>query len=244
MSDKLRKSVKPHVMWGGRRWWLRGAYYQNRQGRLLHRAVYRAAFGPIPLGLDIHHKDGNKTNNDPSNLEALSRSEHIRRHRPPGWLKPDHKRVAHAARDAWWANREPWMATCEVCGKQFATTCPHPKVRFCSMPCITKHRRNSEQYKITRSCEWCGKDFRTLKFKKVRFCTSTCAAQKLGDSRKGAVKSAPRFCVVCKAEFKTYSPYTVCCGQKCGRVHGAASKRRGTIEREAARLQSGSGGDS
>ncbi|MFI6228567.1 HNH endonuclease [Micromonospora echinospora] len=39
-----------------------------------HRLVKQ--FPPV----DVHHRDGNKGNNDPANLEALSRSEHGRHH--------------------------------------------------------------------------------------------------------------------------------------------------------------------
>jgi hypothetical protein len=34
----------------------------------------------IPNEFIVHHKDGNKRNNDPDNLEVLSRSEHMRLH--------------------------------------------------------------------------------------------------------------------------------------------------------------------
>jgi hypothetical protein len=40
-----------------------------------HRAVWRAHYGDIPTGYVVHHKDGNKTNNDISNLECIPKSE-------------------------------------------------------------------------------------------------------------------------------------------------------------------------
>lgn len=42
----------------------------------LHRKVYEKYNGEIPKGWEIHHKDCNKRNNDPSNLVALSSSQH------------------------------------------------------------------------------------------------------------------------------------------------------------------------
>ena len=47
---------------------------ENKIGRLLNR------------GEDVHHKDGNKSNNHPSNLEVLSGAEHTALHHPK--LKP------------------------------------------------------------------------------------------------------------------------------------------------------------
>ena len=46
-----------------------------------HRAVAMATLG-IVLSADmvVHHKDGNKLNNDPSNLVVMSHSEHSRLH--------------------------------------------------------------------------------------------------------------------------------------------------------------------
>lgn len=48
--------------------------------RYLHRAIWVAYNGEIPKGYHIHHKDGNKDNNDISNLELLSVSQHMRLH--------------------------------------------------------------------------------------------------------------------------------------------------------------------
>jgi hypothetical protein len=50
-----------------------------------YRSVYKKYHGPIPLDEDgrtyeIHHKDGNRKNNEPSNLIALSIQEHYNLH--------------------------------------------------------------------------------------------------------------------------------------------------------------------
>lgn len=42
-----------------------------------HRLVYEVKVGPIPDGCEINHKDLNKQNNSPSNLEAVSPSHNI-----------------------------------------------------------------------------------------------------------------------------------------------------------------------
>jgi HNH endonuclease len=51
--------------------------YSNKN----YRKIYTEHFGPIPFDstgrvYDIHHKDGNRSNNDPSNLIAVSIQEH------------------------------------------------------------------------------------------------------------------------------------------------------------------------
>jgi hypothetical protein len=45
------------------------------------RKVYEEHFGEIPKGYVIYHLDGDKNNDDPYNLEAISRAELIRRNR-------------------------------------------------------------------------------------------------------------------------------------------------------------------
>ena len=43
--------------------------------------VYEKHFGPIPKGYIIYHIDGNKDNDDPNNLEAISRAELLSRNK-------------------------------------------------------------------------------------------------------------------------------------------------------------------
>ena len=50
--------------------------------RLRAHVVWESANGPIPDGLCIHHRDGDKLNDVPSNLEALTVAEHLDEHRP------------------------------------------------------------------------------------------------------------------------------------------------------------------
>lgn len=50
------------------------------KGKLLHRLIYEEVYGPIPKGWSIHHLDMDKTNNNPGNLVALSKSNHHKLH--------------------------------------------------------------------------------------------------------------------------------------------------------------------
>lgn len=54
-----------------------------------YRRIYEDHYGPIPKdsngrSYDIHHKDGNRSNNDLSNLEALSIEDHFEKHKKQG----------------------------------------------------------------------------------------------------------------------------------------------------------------
>lgn len=56
--------------------WPRERYY-SRGGSRLHRDVWTTAFGVIPDGCHIHHRDGNTGNNAVSNLECLPKRDHL-----------------------------------------------------------------------------------------------------------------------------------------------------------------------
>lgn len=63
-----------------------------RSSRFAARKVWERNVGPIPEKHHIHHKDGDHTNNDLSNLQVVSPTEHAHIHRPPNpiprWLRP------------------------------------------------------------------------------------------------------------------------------------------------------------
>ena len=50
----------------------------------VHRKIYTEEYGAIPKGYDIHHIDGNHSNNDISNLKAVSKQEHYDIHYAQG----------------------------------------------------------------------------------------------------------------------------------------------------------------
>ena len=141
------------VEWGGKRWHsYSGKYYEYRGTRslgrkdrdVLHRAVYRDHHGSIPEGHDIHHIDGDCFNNDVQNLEAITRSEHMRLHRIESPIPK--------------APQKPLVETkCESCGtlqwrRKLDAKC------FCKK-CAS--RRAEEARKKTKQCEHCGAEFRT-----------------------------------------------------------------------------------
>lgn len=49
--------------------------------KLRAQVVWEAEHGPMPPGFGVHHKDENKLNDDPINLELLSKADHLAIHR-------------------------------------------------------------------------------------------------------------------------------------------------------------------
>lgn len=112
--------------------------YLSRGGKRLHREVWAAAFGPIPRGCHIHHRDGNVLNNRLDNLECVPASRHLSESRAKrsapddGWFSASardraaewhrspegrlwHKR--HAKRSKGWTKWKREEKPCEHCGR-------------------------------------------------------------------------------------------------------------------------------
>lgn len=67
--------------------------------RLEHRMVWERNYGKIPPAMQIHHIDGNKTNNIISNLQLVTPLEHKRLHSGCKLIN------------------EEWYKPCKVCGE-------------------------------------------------------------------------------------------------------------------------------
>ena len=58
--------------------------YRKRYGRHEHRVVAEQMLGrPLTPGEIVHHIDGDKHNNDPSNLQVMTQDHHLREHLAP-----------------------------------------------------------------------------------------------------------------------------------------------------------------
>ena len=68
--------------WEWQKWKLRGYGRVTVDGvpQWAHRAYYEAAFGPVPEGLDVHHRCENPSCVNPEHLEALTQRAHRRGH--------------------------------------------------------------------------------------------------------------------------------------------------------------------
>ena len=77
MTPEIRKKLRESRLGQGE-----GKTYSKTFGRHTHRIVAEQILGrPLKPGEVVHHIDGNKRNNDPSNLQVLaSQAEHARLH--------------------------------------------------------------------------------------------------------------------------------------------------------------------
>ena len=75
---QVRRKNTRRILIGGRVGGYRyvGLHHRGKQRTArIHRLVLAAFIGPCPLGKEANHKDGNKANNETTNLEYLTRSE-------------------------------------------------------------------------------------------------------------------------------------------------------------------------
>lgn len=158
----------------------RGYYLEQaptRKGvRGLHVVVWEEHHGrQVPQDHLIHHKDGNSLNNDITNLECVSRTQHQalhplkdpdrqRRHlariRPAaaGWHRSDEGRAWHREHAIRVGQREPREYTCNWCAKRFLAK---RRAKYCSNQCGYHARRATGRYDVQRVCVICGKSFGT-----------------------------------------------------------------------------------
>lgn len=183
--------------------------YVNGKRIRLHRYVWEKHNGEIPKGYHIHHKDHNKFNNDISNLELISASEHEKSHyvqktdEEKAIITNNLMNIAHPKACEWHGSKEgvEWhkshgksvacklkdvklKKTCIQCGITFYDN-GFNKAKFCSNKCKSKYRRDMKLDYIERVCVVCGKTFRSNKYKDVKTCSSTCGSILSYQNRKG-----------------------------------------------------------
>lgn len=155
----LKFSKQTNGYWVCKKWMPNQKKYVSL---LAHRMVWEHHNEKITEKMVIHHKDGDKDNNDISNLEMLTISEHRKQHwkdkelrkialkqlekvRPIKWLQSEEgkKAVSEKGRQVW-AERGYHTIICEHCGKkaQFRRW-----ARFCAKSCYMKWRHKEERKK-------------------------------------------------------------------------------------------------
>lgn len=175
-------------------------YYLNSTLRIrMHRFVWVCEKGEIPKGYDVHHIDHDKSNNDISNLELLSKKQHSKVHyeessperkqaivdninnnaRPKAieWHKSEAGRhwhsemVKQAYAEGKLGKKEGFI--CEICGNKFFQV-PRKGNKFCSGACRQKWLRSKEPKEI-RTCCICGKSFECKIKSTAKTCSKHCS---------------------------------------------------------------------
>jgi HNH endonuclease len=190
-----------------------GRYYQRSrdkahpgQERVLHRVVWTDHFGPIPKGMEIHHKDGNWKNNSIHNLELDRRRSHASYHLRKRWENPAFRARAinripnfvaksliwHRSLEGreWhrqngilnWKKRKPTKRTCLVCGREFSAF--YKRAALCSKKCSNKHY-SGKYDDVPTVCAACGKPFMANRYSKASHCSKSCTTAAMWKARKG-----------------------------------------------------------
>lgn len=175
-------------------YYLCGQYYQ-RKGVRLHRVVWKYHNGDIPEGYHVHHKDGNRANNNIENLLLMLGRDHMREHmnRPerkahsreiikeaikaaPVWHGSEDGKQWHSKHaKEYWKNAPMNTYVCDYCGKEYQSrNVSHTGSHFCSNNCRAYFRKKSGVDNEHRLCPVCGKEFTTNKYSKVKFCSREC----------------------------------------------------------------------
>lgn len=157
-----------------------------------HRWVWLNAHGSVPKSCHIHHRDGNKGNNDIDNLQMVSYKQHamlhmdsdrldrlrrlaeIGRMHAKDWHKSEEGRAwhRHHALKFKFGERVSVPITCKCCQKAAIGKTKHQE--FCSNACKSAWRRRAGLDNIERNCPVCGMIFFKNKYKKFRFCSKKC----------------------------------------------------------------------
>ena len=181
-------------------------YHEEKSGTYrqvvgIHQAVYEYYYGEIPKDHHIHHVDWHKSNNSIDNLQMLTKTEHLKIHRPKGYEMATHQKKTFI---------------CEVCGKEYEAHCSG-KNRFCS-----PEYRNKQ---FTKICEWCGKTFITGT-KESKCCSISCAQRLLHKDHREI-----RTCVICGKTFSApKSKAQKTCSTECRFKSMAKTKRENYSE--------------
>jgi hypothetical protein len=228
--------VSPTVQeFRGVRYYLCGRYYQ-KCGQRLHRVVWQAHNGAIPRRAHIHHRDHNKHNNQPENLDCVRGEDHIAYHgrQRAGEFAVSlalHARPAaaewHGSAEGKAWHREHWgkncqnlyrsvRLACDQCGSEFETI-DHGRNRFCSNACKSAWRRDQLIDDVERKCGGCGVAFFANRYTDGLYCSRKCYQQTESGKYQREVMVAQ--CHHCGVAFEAKDRRAIWCSNRCRRAN-------------------------
>lgn len=175
-----------------------GYWLCSKLQKRLHIYVYEKYNGKVPKGMEVHHIDMNKDNNEIDNLKLLSKSEHNKLHYSllsdeekerrkkiilekslPKML--EHNKLNPKSKEWYQKHYEETKDKlhiereyiCKCCGNTFKST--QANSLYCSNACKSKMRRKEHKDNIEKECVICGKTFSTNKYRQGQTCSKQCA---------------------------------------------------------------------
>jgi len=171
------------------RYYFCGNYFQ-KNGKRLHREVWKFYKGEIPKGFIVHHIKEDKSKNQIEDFELMIRAKHVLHHIKKRKPIPITKQCREAA-NKWhgsedgrkWHNKhyentkknlqKKIERECSWCGEIFESKRKNVDV-FCSGKCRTASRKASGIDDIEKICEVCSKFYMANKYSKVKTCSKIC----------------------------------------------------------------------
>lgn len=157
--------------------------YFCRGNQRLHRLIWEKAYGSIPKGHHIHHKDGNRLNNSLENLECISHAEHLSLHMKVNsekvhrWHKTKEGREKLGEKASKLMKERPFKTfNCPQCLKDFQSQNVH-RVKYCGINCQQAARRKRGDDNVERTCIICSKPFIVNKYYSTQTCGYQCGGK-------------------------------------------------------------------
>ena len=197
---------------------------------LIHRDVWSYYNGDILANYHIHHIDHNPSNNDISNLQLVTSSEHKRIHwqgtAPKQYIcencgktfmtkSTSARFCSRTCREIWqWKSGEKGsLYECPICKKKFVPCTPDQVC--CSQSCAGKlYWSENRPPAVYKTCPVCGKSFAVPRdHKEQQCCSYSCSANLRWQGKK-----SPQFektCPVCHKSFSTKKESQTCCSKSC-----------------------------
>lgn len=180
-----------------RGYWVTNTKDKKGTKKRLHVYIWEKYNGEVPEGYHVHHVDGDKGNNDISNLTLMNQSEHMRYHNNADEMKAMFRKNIdkyarpkaiewHKSAASTEFHKEHWKNSigkyvgiyekknCAYCGKEFDAPILKPNTKFCSSKCKGTARRKNRKDDVEKVCVMCGNKFMGNKHNGVKTCSHNC----------------------------------------------------------------------